>query len=113
VRAPAARFVAAPAARVAVACALIVSALLLAIGVFHVSRQKQILHLGYELSRSRNELRLLREENRRLRVELSVLTNPARIERLARSLGMIEPMEGQIRVVRTNRTRAGLGMVNR
>jgi len=100
VRAPAARFVAAPAARVAVASALIVAALLLAIGLFHVSRRKHILHLGYQLSQARNELRLLREDNRRLRVELSVLTNPERIERLARTLGMIEPLAGQIRVVR-------------
>ena len=99
IRAPAARFVAAPAARVAVASALIVAALLLAIGLFHVSRRKHILHLGYQLSQARGDLRLLREENRRLRVELSVLTNPERIERLARSLGMIEPLAGQIRVV--------------
>jgi cell division protein FtsL len=97
---PAARFVAAPRARVAVACAVIVAAIVLAIGVFHVSRRKEITRLGYRLTDTRKELRLLREDNRRLRVEQSVLTNPERIERLARSLGMIRPMPTEIRVVR-------------
>src|SRR5262245_15181812 len=89
---------AAPPARVAVACGLIAAALVLAVGIFHVSRQKQILALGYRLAAARHELRLLREDNRRLRVEQSVLTSPDRIERLASSLGMLRPTPEQIRV---------------
>jgi cell division protein FtsL len=100
-RPPAARFVEAPRARVAVASALIVAVIILAIALFHVSRRKDILRLGYRLGDARKELKLLREDNRRLRVEQSVLTNPERIERLARSLGMIRPLPGQIRVVDT------------
>lgn len=95
-----ARLIAAPRARVAVACALIVAAITTSIAVFHVSRRKEIIRIGYKLSEARHELRQLRELNRKLRLESSVLTNPARIERLAGALGMNRATGQQIRVVR-------------
>ena len=98
----AARLIAAPRARVAVACALILASIALSIGVFHVSRRKQIIRIGYELSEARDQLRQLREQNRKLRVETSVLTNPARIERLARVLGMKRATPNDIRMVNRN-----------
>ena len=94
------RIIAAPRARVAVACALIVASIIVAISVMHVSRRKSILRLGYELSDVRREVEVLREENRKLRLERSVLTNPERVERLARSLGMTRTQPTQVRVVR-------------
>lgn len=95
-----ARLIAAPRARVAVACALIIAVIAGSIAIFHVSRRKEIVRIGYRLSDARQQLRDLREENRKLRLETSVLTNPARIERLARSLGMKRATPQQIRVVR-------------
>ena len=72
---------------------------LLAIGLFRVHRQHQVIRTGYELSEAREELRDLEEEQNRLSLEESVLTNPGRIERLANSLGMIRPTPEQLRVI--------------
>jgi cell division protein FtsL len=79
---------------------LIVAALLTGLGVQHVSHRRQRVRLGYELSAASAELRRVSEENRRLRLEKSVLTDPDRIERLAANLGMVRPTTDQIRVVR-------------
>ena len=50
------------------------------------------------------ELRRLEEENRRLRLERSMLRHPDRIERYAQHLGMIRPDPRQIRVVAPSAT---------
>ena len=51
-----------------------------------------IVRLGYEMGTATREHRQLWEDNRRLRVERSLLRDPARIERLARDkLGMQHP----------------------
>jgi cell division protein FtsL len=55
--------------------------------------------LGNELSAATVELRRHDDQPRRLRLEKSVLTSPARIERLAAALGMVRPAREQIRVV--------------
>jgi cell division protein FtsL len=58
-----------------------------------------VIQLGYQLSQVTEALEREQEENRRLRLESSTLTNPARIERLAESLGMTRPGPDQIRVL--------------
>jgi cell division protein FtsL len=65
----------------------------------HVAQRRQLVGLGYELSAATAELRRLDEEARRLRLEKSVLTSPARIERMAAGLGMVRPALDQVRVV--------------
>jgi cell division protein FtsL len=65
----------------------------------HVSRRRDVVRLGYELSAATAQLRHAQEENRRLRLEKSVLTQPDRIEGLAAGLGMIRPGPEQIRAV--------------
>jgi len=70
-----------------------------ALALRHVGHRRQVVGLGYQLSTAATELRRLDEEARRLRLEKSVLTSPARIERLALGLGMIRPTPEQIRVV--------------
>lgn len=82
-----------------VAGLFILAALLTGLGVQHVSHRRDHVRLGYELSSASAELRRVSEENRRLRLEKSVLTDPDRIERLAASLGMVRPSTDQIRVV--------------
>ena len=79
--------------------ALLTGAALLVIGagVGQVQRRHESVRLGYELSRADAELRALEEEDRRLRLEISVLTNPERIESLARAMGMERPRLYQIR----------------
>lgn len=79
---------------------LILAALLTGLGVRHVADRRERVRLGYELSAASAELRRVSEENRRLRLEKSVLTDPDRIERLAGNLGMVRPTTDQIRSVR-------------
>jgi len=78
---------------------LILAGLLTGFGIRHVSERRERVRLGYELSAATAELRRVSEENRRLRLEKSVLTDPDRIERLAANLGMVRPSTDQIRVV--------------
>jgi cell division protein FtsL len=69
------------------------------VGIAHVGRRQQVIQLGYQLSQVTEALEREQEENRRLRLESSILTNPARIEHLAESLGMTRPGPDQIRVL--------------
>ncbi len=85
--------------RLAVIALVGMAALATAIGLRHVGHRREVVRLGYELSAATVELRRLDEEARRLRLEKSVLTSPARIERLAAGLGMVRPAPEQIRVV--------------
>jgi cell division protein FtsL len=69
------------------------------LGLRRVGHRREVVRLGYELSAATVELRRLDEEARRLRLEKSVLTSPARIEHLAQGLGMVRPAPEQIRIV--------------
>ena len=71
----------------------------------HVSLRYRVIRAGYELSERGTELRTLEQQNRKLRLELSLLRSPERIERLARDkLGLVRPDPEHIRVVRMNST---------
>ncbi|MCP4447496.1 MAG: cell division protein FtsL [Myxococcales bacterium] len=85
--------------RVRAALLVLAAAALLGVGLHLVHRRHQVVRVGYQLSEARAELRQLQEERNRLRLEESVLTNPARIERLATSLGMLRPAPNQLRVI--------------
>lgn len=89
--------------RVAVVCMMMLAAVAIALGVGHVSRRQEVIKVGYELGRAMSELRAQQEENRRLRLERSVLTNPERIRKLAEARGMQQPTRGQVRLVRSAR----------
>jgi cell division protein FtsL len=89
--------------RVAVVCMMMLAAVAIALGVGHVSRRQEVIKVGYELGRAMSELTAQQEENRRLRLERSVLTNPERIRTLAETRGMQQPTQGQVRVVRPAR----------
>jgi cell division protein FtsL len=89
-----------PSSRRALALVLVlVAAALIALGTLRVQRQHQLVKLGYELSEATAELRQIHEENRRLRLELSVLTAPERIEQLAEDMGLRPPAPGQVRAI--------------
>jgi cell division protein FtsL len=67
-----------------------------------------VIRTGYELNVARAQLRVLQEEQNRLGLEESVLTNPGRIERLASALGMIRPTPDQLRVIPSDNSVATL-----
>ncbi len=85
--------------RLAIAGLVLLAVLVTALGLRQVAHRREVVRLGYELSSITAELRRLDEQARRLRLEKSVLTSPARIERLAEGLGMVRPAPEQIRVV--------------
>lgn len=93
----------APTVKVAVGGMVVFAMAAAIIGIAHVGRRQQVIQLGYQLSRATEALEREQEENRRLRLEKSILTNPARIEQLAESLGMTQPGPDQIRVIRVAR----------
>ena len=72
----------------------------IAAAVAHVSLRLGVIRLGYAIGQHTRERRTLEEEQRRLRLELSFLRSPSRIERLARDkLHMERPDSSRIRVV--------------
>ena len=85
--------------RRAVVGMFVVAVLATSLCVRHVSHRRAVVRVGYSLSAATAELRRVEEENRRLRLEKSVLTSPARIERLAGDMGLTRPAPEQIRVV--------------
>lgn len=70
-----------------------------ALGAVRVHHRQSALRLGYALSAATDTLRQVREENRRLRLERSVLTSPERIERLAAALGLATPAPENVRII--------------
>lgn len=79
---------------------VIAAAALTAIAVIRVTRQHEVLRLGYQLSRTSEQVRQLRETRRQLELELATLSAPDRIRRLATQLGMAPVAPDRIRVVR-------------
>jgi cell division protein FtsL len=54
------------------------------------------IEIGYHVEAQKQEVEQLREENRQLRLSEAQLTNPDRIDRVARQLGLNEPQPGQV-----------------
>jgi cell division protein FtsL len=51
---------------------------------------------GYRIESEKQQLEQLREDNRQLRLSEAQLTEPGRIDRMAREMGLAEPQPGQI-----------------
>jgi len=84
-----------PAGRV-LAWALLASALAGA-GIFHVWTHTRVVAAGYELARLEAEHRRLVADRDRLRLEVTTLRAPGRLERYARTrLGMAPPAPGAV-----------------
>ena len=80
-------------AMVSIACTLT------AVGVIRVTRQHEVLRLGYQLSKHSDQVKQLEEARRRLELERATLTAPDRIRRLATELGMTPVAPDRIRIV--------------
>ena len=89
---------AAPVRSIVIAMVL-VAAVLTGVAIVRVTRQHDVLRLGYQLGRETEHVRQLREVKRRLEVELATLTAPERIRRLATQLGMTPVAPDRIRIV--------------
>ncbi|MEP6863650.1 MAG: cell division protein FtsL [Deltaproteobacteria bacterium] len=78
---------------------ILVAVTLTGVGVVRVSRQHEVLRLGYQLARRSDDIKSLKEARRRLELERATLTAPDRIRRLATELGMTPVAPDRIRVI--------------
>jgi len=78
---------------------IVVAVALTSVGLVRVSRQHDVLRLGYDLSRKSEHVRHLRETRRQLELEHATLSSPDRIRHLATQLGMTPVAPDRIRVV--------------
>jgi cell division protein FtsL len=85
--------------RAVVVALVVAAALATAAGVIRVTRQHEVLRLGFELSRRSEQVGRLAEARRQLELELATLASPDRIRRLATQLGMAPVSPDRIRVV--------------
>jgi len=88
-----------PSVRTIVIAMIAIACVLTGVGVIRVTRQHEVLRLGYQLSRDAERVRVLREVQRRLELERGALTSPDRIRRLAMQLGMTSVAPDRIRIV--------------
>jgi cell division protein FtsL len=89
---------AAPVRSIVIAMVL-AACVLTGLAIVRVSRQHDVLRLGYQLGREAEHVRQLREVKRRLEAEIATLTAPERIRRLATQLGMTTVAPDKIRIV--------------
>jgi cell division protein FtsL len=78
---------------------VIAACVLTGLAIARVTRQHDVLRLGYQLDRETELVRRQREVKRRLEVERATLTSPERIRRLAMQLGMTTVAPDRIRIV--------------
>jgi cell division protein FtsL len=74
----------------------VVMSLLFALVMVYVWQHFSAVELGYQLETQRAEVQRLQEQNRELRLSEAELTEPARIDKIARQLGLDAPQPGQV-----------------
>jgi cell division protein FtsL len=85
--------------RIAVVALVAVAAIAMFFGILQVKRHHELVRISYEISDVTEALREAEAENRRLRLERSLLTSPERLEQLAADIGMVQPGAKQIRII--------------
>jgi cell division protein FtsL len=83
---------------------ILVAVVVLIMAVVRVDRRQEVLAVGYRLSRAAEQLRDAQETTRRLELERSTLTSPARIRALATQLGMVPVPAESIRLIPARQT---------
>ena len=76
-----------------------VMAVLFCLAMVYVWQHFSSIEMGYKIEAQKIQVESLREQNRQLRLNESQLTEPGRIDKIARQLGLDQPAPGQ--VVRT------------
>ncbi len=76
-----------------------VMTVLFCLAMVYVWQHFSAIEMGYKIEAQKTQVEVLREQNRQLRLNESQLTEPGRIDKIARQLGLDQPAPGQ--VVRT------------
>jgi len=74
----------------------IVSAVFLSLIMFYGMQHVSSIEGGYKVESEKQTVDLMREENRQLRLSYAQLTQPDRIDKMAREMGLVDPQPGQI-----------------
>jgi len=74
----------------------IVMSMLFVLVMVYVWQHFSAIEIGYKVEAQKQQVEQLREENRQLRLNEAQLTDPERIDRIARQLGLSAPQPGQI-----------------
>ena len=73
-----------------------VMSLLFVLVMVYVWQHFSAIEIGYNVEAQKQQVEQLREENRKLRLSEAQLTDPGRIDRIARQLGLDTPQPGQV-----------------
>lgn len=74
----------------------LVVALLVVVGIVHVTSRVLVVNLGYELSKLDGRATDLERRNAELSVELATLKSPARLESWAKANGLVAPASSAV-----------------
>ena len=75
--------------------AMVMSLLFLLVMVY-VWQHFSAIEIGYQIEAQKQQVEQLREENRQLRLTEAQLTDPERIDKIAKQLGLDAPQPGQV-----------------
>ena len=73
-----------------------VMTILFALVMVYVWQHFSAIEIGYKVEAQKTQVEQLREQNRQLRLTEAQLTEPARIDKIARQLGLDVPQPGQV-----------------
>lgn len=73
-----------------------VMSMLFVLVMVYVWQHFSAIEIGYHVEAQKQQVEQLREENRKLRLSEAQLTDPGRIDRIAKQLGLDEPQPGQV-----------------
>jgi len=73
-----------------------VMSVLFLIVMVYVWQHFSAIEIGYHVEAQKQQVEQLREENRQLRLSEAQLTDPGRIDKIAKQLGLYEPQPGQV-----------------
>ena len=74
----------------------IVMSLLFLLVMVYVWQHFSAIEIGYQIEAQKQQVEQLREENRQLRLTEAQLTDPERIDKIAKQLGLDAPQPGQV-----------------
>jgi cell division protein FtsL len=74
----------------------IVMTLLFALTMVYVWQHFSAIEVGYKVEAQKTQVELLGERNRQLRLTEAELSDPGRIDHIAKQLGLDEPLPGQV-----------------
>src|SRR5438309_2193977 len=73
-----------------------VMSVLFVLVMVYVWQHFSAIEIGYHVETQKQQVEQLREQNRQLRLSEAQLTDPERIDKIARQLGLNEPQPGQV-----------------